>query len=94
MVLCAGLLLHVEQLKNSWDHLHTLYRGLFTLAVGGSAYVVRSQVTQKRRKQEEEGVRSAEKLSWEERLAVEEQRLSPSQSTEHNTQSSSRGPHQ
>ena len=42
------------------DHssMHFVYvpRGLFTLAVGGSAYVVRTQVTEKRKKQAEQGL--------------------------------------
>lgn len=42
-------------------------RSAFTVAVVGSAVVVKRQV-KKRRKQQEEGVRSTTKLSWEEKF--------------------------
>ena len=45
------------------------------MAVVGSALVVRYQVSQRRKEQETQGVRSSEKLSWEERLAIEEQKI-------------------
>jgi len=51
-------------------------RSAFTVAVVGSALVVRYQVTQRRKQQEARGSRPLEKLSWEERVVIEEQKMS------------------
>lgn len=51
-------------------------RSAFTVAVVGSAVVVRYQVTQRRKQQEARGSRPSEKLSWEERVVIEEQKMS------------------
>lgn len=58
-------------------HLLTL-RSAFTVAVVGSAVVVRFQVRQHRKEQEARGSQPSEKLSWEERVAIEEQKSSRS----------------
>ena len=57
-------------------HMHPLCRSAFTVAVVGSAVVVRYQVTQRWKQQEARGSRRSEKLSWEDRVVVEEQKMS------------------
>ena len=50
------------------------FRGAFTVAVVGSLVAARHHVNKRRAEQEASGVRSPYKLSWEERLQVEEYR--------------------
>ena len=45
---------------------HYINRTALTIAVVGSAVVVRKQVSHKRNKQADEGIRPTEILSWEE----------------------------
>ena len=54
-------------------------RGAFTLAVAGSLVAARMHVNKRRRSQEDEGKRPPWKLSWEERLQVEEVRTARGQ---------------
>jgi len=60
-------------------------RSAFTVAVVGSAVVVRYQVTQRRKQQEARGSRPSEKLSWEERVVIEEQNTTTGTSIQHLT---------
>ena len=62
--------------ETACTHMHPLCRSAFTVAVVGSAVVVRYQVTQRWKQQEARGSRRSEKLSWEDRVVVEEQKMS------------------
>ncbi len=66
--------MHTYIYTHAHTHTHT-HRGAFTVAVVGSAIVAKQQSNKRRKQQEERGSRPPEKLSWEERVHVEEERM-------------------